>query len=87
MIKVREVERVKEVKIYDGYYFASFIYDSDAGKVKTISRGAYRSRMHEPVFIPKAIFSSFVKRAYAVFYNSNKKRVICKCQLKLKLGV
>jgi len=51
MINVKEVKRVEEVEVNDGYYFVKFKYDNNTGKVRVLSRGAYKSRQYEPVFL------------------------------------
>lgn len=86
MIKVKEVVRTKSVEVTDGEFFVSFGYNNDAGKLTVLSRGQYKNRQTEPVYIPKPVFNSFVKRAYAVFYDSKKKKRVSPDQLQFKLG-
>ena len=75
MTEVKFVERVQSVEVTDGYWFVRFAFDREKGKLKTVFRGCHKGRMHEPVYVPKAIYADFVKRAYAVFYDSKKKKV------------
>ena len=90
MIEVEEVKRTDEVQVTDGYWIVKFLFDRDKGKLKTIFRGKYsNSRVYEPIYVPKAIYAAFVRKAYAVFYNSRKKKVVVKPvnSAQLSLGI
>jgi len=76
MVEVETVTRVNEVEVSDGYWLVKFRYDRDKGRLITVFRGVHKSRLLEPVYIPKAIFTAFVRRAYAVFYSSRKKKQV-----------
>jgi len=75
MVKVIQVERVNEIDITDGYYRIVFRYDRETGGLKAVFRGVNRSRMHEPAYIPKDVYAEFVRKAYAIFYDTKRKKV------------
>ena len=76
MVKVQLVNRTNEVEVTDGYWVVKFRYSREKGRLVTIFRGVHKSRLFEPVYVPKAIFTAFVRRAYAVFYNSRRKKEV-----------
>lgn len=75
MVSVIQVERTHSVEVTDGYWIVKFLLDREGNRLRTIFKGVNKSKMHEPVYIPKNIYADFVRRAYAVFYNSKKKKV------------
>jgi hypothetical protein len=88
-VKVQHVTRTDEFIAEDEQFrfYAKFVYSYEKGKLVLVSKGRHTdSRAYEPVYIPKAIYNEFKRRAYAVFFRAKgkrKKKAVNKNQMQL----